>query len=200
MAVRITGGELRGRLLATPKGRDVRPTPSRVRESVFSVLGQRVDGLAVLDVFAGVGTMGIEAGSRGAAHVTFIERQRAHAALISANAVMLDGLCPWDVLILDATRLDRITPPRRFDLVFLDPPYGSGLGVPTVQALLEQGWLAPGGQVLLEVEGKTALPDLVAGWPQHDRRRYGRTDVAFYRAGVSAGPPGSAVDDPGEPR
>ncbi len=181
MSLRVTGGALRGRRLKSPAGRDVRPTSSRVREALFSILGQRLDGLRVLDLFAGAGTLGLEAGSRGAAHVVFIERDRQHADLVEANAAALEGLCGWRLLRRDArTALPAASADGPFDLVFLDPPYRGGMIVDTLEAIARTNLLAEGARVVVESDHKQELPESFGALVQDQRRLYKTTAVTIY--------------------
>ena len=186
MALRVTGGQLRGRGLASLKGSAVRPTGARVRESLFSILGQDLSGLRVLDLFAGNGTLGVEAGSRGASTVTFVEKDRAHAATVAANATLLEGLSEVSVLVMTAERALRLLERQgdRFDLVFLDPPYGVGLAQVTLDQIAgrAEAILGEEGQVVVETDVSDTLPETVGSLVQDGReRRYGSTRLTFYR-------------------
>lgn len=186
MALRVTGGQLRGRGLATLKGDSVRPTGARVRESLFSILGQDLSGLRVLDLFAGAGTLGVEAGSRGAATVTFVEKDRRHAATVSTNATLLEGLSEVSVLVMTAERALGLLERQgdRFDLVFLDPPYGAGLAQVTLDQISAraEAILGKEGQVVVETDVSDALPETVGCLVQDGRQRnYGSTRLTFYR-------------------
>lgn len=182
MSLRVTGGALRGRRLKSPAGRDVRPTSSRVREALFSILGQQLDGLRVLDLFAGAGTLGLEAASRGAEHVVFVEQDRAHAQLIESNAeAALDGLCGWRLLRRDArAALPAASADGPFDLVFLDPPYQAGLAVVTLEAIALARLLSDGARVVVECDHKLELPDAVGGLVLDQRRLYGTTALTLF--------------------
>jgi 16S rRNA (guanine966-N2)-methyltransferase len=171
--VRIIAGQWRGRRLsALGKGDDtarLRPTPDRVRESLFSMLGARgvLDGARVLDLFAGTGAMGLEALSRGAETAHFVENGRVGGRLVSQNIKLLNADARLDQR--DATRLG----PRngaRFDLIFLDPPYGKGLGTQALQSARDGGWIAPGALVVWEEGAEMQAPD---GFVMDDQRRFG---------------------------
>jgi 16S rRNA (guanine(966)-N(2))-methyltransferase RsmD len=118
----ITGGTLRSRRVQTPPGRAVRPTPARVKEALFSILGSRVDDARVLDLFAGTGALGFESISRGAAHVTFVEKHRPTADALRATARALGVAEQVDVIAAPAERAARVLS-GRYDVVFADPPY-----------------------------------------------------------------------------
>ena len=179
--IRIVGGRWRGRRLAAPAGRSVRPTAERVREAAFNRLvhaglGPPVAGAAFLDVFAGTGAVGLEALSRGAARAGFIERDPAVLTLLRGN-VGGEGT----VHARDAASPGPA--PAAFDIAWLDPPWGSGLAAPALAALGREGWLRPGALVVVETgrEEPLDLPGVI------DRRQYGRTTLAFLR--FSAHPP-----------
>jgi 16S rRNA (guanine966-N2)-methyltransferase len=144
--VRIIGGEWRSRLVKFPPTMSLRPTPDRVRETLFNWLGQRLDGLKCLDLFAGSGALGFEALSRGAALVVMVERDRATAAALRDNARELDAK---GIEIVQAEALAFIANDKEtYDVVFLDPPYASNLAQ---RALDEVGpRLAPGARVYVE--------------------------------------------------
>ncbi|NJA89572.1 16S rRNA (guanine(966)-N(2))-methyltransferase RsmD [Rhodocyclus tenuis] len=123
--MRIVGGDWRRRVLRFPEGEGLRPTPDRVRETLFNWLGQRLDGLACLDLFAGSGALGFEAASRGAASVVMVERAAAPFAALRANAALLGGDARLEIVRADALEFARSSN-RRFDVLFLDPPYRQG--------------------------------------------------------------------------
>ncbi len=185
--MRIVGGSRKGAKLAEVGAGDeaarLRPTSDRVREAIFNLIAHKglaepapPIGMRVLDLFAGTGALGLEALSRGAAETVFVETGRPALALLRRN---LARLAPGaTVIAADATRLGRCpTPP--FDLVFLDPPYGRGLGELALAAALAGGWLAPGALVVWE-EGAAVAPP--AGLTLLDARRYGAATVSILRA------------------
>jgi 16S rRNA (guanine966-N2)-methyltransferase len=176
--VRVVAGEFRGRRLSAPRGVETRPTSDRVREALFSILGQRVEGARVLDLFAGSGALGIEALSRGAAEVTFVDRSRAAVSAVRANlgrlpvtgasVHRLEGM-----RFLGAAAAER----RQYDLVLLDPPYALAprLG-PALSSALPPV-LAPGATVASESDRRAPLDlDL----PPTDERRYGDTLIRLH--------------------
>lgn len=174
--VRISAGELRGRRLAVPAG--VRPTESRVREALFSIWGSRVVGARVLDLFAGTGAVGLEALSRGAAWVTFVElAPRVAAALAVSCRELAAGRS--EVLRMSLPEGIRRPPASRFGLVFADPPYGFGAGRELIEAAL--AWIAPEGELAYEHSRRDGPPVPVAGWALADQRTYGESGLAFYR-------------------
>jgi 16S rRNA (guanine966-N2)-methyltransferase len=185
--MRIIGGARRGLKLAEVGAGDpaahLRPTSDRVREAVFNLLingghGDPVTGARVLDLFAGTGALGLEALSRGAVRVTFVDDGAAARALLRANIEKMQAMGATDVYRRDATRLGPNRGPG-FGLVFLDPPYGKGLGEAALASAVEGGWIAPGAMVVWE-EG--AAPVVPAGFVPLDQRRYGETVVTLLRA------------------
>lgn len=181
MSLRITGGILRSRSLQSPPDRATRPTAARIREAVFSIVGQDLQGCAVLDLFAGAGTLGVEAASRGAGPILFVENSAAHGRLIQENAALIDDLAEWRLLRADALNLRPPLQEAPFDLVFLDPPYGRGLAVRALERLGEGTLLADDALVVVEVEKREELPTVAGCLEQEQRRRYGGTDIALYR-------------------
>ena len=176
--LRIIGGRHRGRRLRFPAGVEIRPTPDRVRETLFNWLQPRLDGARVLDLFAGSGALGLEALSRGAAQVTFVERDRKAAAAI--DQLLKD----WredsgTVVCADASEWLR-RPGGGFDVVFLDPPYDSSLLAQAVAALNEQGHLAADARVYLERRARDPLPALPAGWRELRAGRAGEVGYHLF--------------------
>lgn len=185
--MRIVAGIARGRRLRAPKGRLVRPTADRVKEAVFSILESR-DGCAgrsVLDLFAGAGTLGIEALSRGAAAAVFVEPNRAAADAIRANlgTAGLDG----EVMEMPAARaVARLSAGgRRFDGAFIDPPYGEGWIDRTLAELDAADILAPDAWIVVEHGRDESAPPAVGRFVQQLARRYGDTHIALYAAGTT---------------
>lgn len=177
--IRIIGGEWRGRKLHFPNVSGLRPTPDRVRETLFNWLQFRIPGARCLDLFAGSGALGLEALSRGAAGVVFVEREPAAAAAIRATLSLLGG-AHGQVEARDAFAYLAQPAPRPFDVVFLDPPYDRHW-LPRLSAALESGgWLAPDARVYLEDAAERGPPDLPAGWELLRSRRAG--DVGYHLA------------------
>jgi 16S rRNA (guanine966-N2)-methyltransferase len=150
-----------------------------VRESLFNVLmGYGLPhGARILDLFAGTGALGLEALSRGATHVTFVENGRVGQRLIAENIAKTKRLSETKVLKADATRLPPTTSPAT--LVFLDPPYGQGLGVQAITSAQSAGWLAPNATIVWEEAAPMAPPK---GFTQLDQRRYGTTHITILEA------------------
>ncbi len=149
--MRVIAGEWRGRKLVAPAGIATRPTADRTRETLFSMLASRLgtfEGLRVADLYAGSGALGIEALSRGAAHVVFVEHDRDALNAIAANLASLGATDRARVIAGSAARLAPIAEP--VDLLLADPPYAAGSGNAVVAAVLAGKWLAPGAMVAIE--------------------------------------------------
>ncbi len=177
--LRIIGGRHRGRRLEFPAGIDIRPTPDRVRETLFNWLQPRIDGARVLDLFAGSGALGLEAISRGAAHATFVEQDRRAGVAIEALAR------EWResevrVLSVDALAWLARANDAAYDIVFLDPPYESELAGPAAAALARGGWLAPDARVYVERRARVALPELPLGWRELRAGRAGEVGYHLF--------------------
>lgn len=177
--MRIIAGSLRGRRLFTPKDRSIRPTSDRVRENLFNILGERVRDAQFLDLFCGAGGCGIEALSRGAAHVTFIDQARDALQLVKRNLEMCDITLKSMVIQARIPQdLPHSMPP--FHLIFADPPYTYS-GYDTLLAeIAAKSLLLPGGRIILETSRACILPDRIASFSQTDRRIYGDTALSFF--------------------
>jgi 16S rRNA (guanine966-N2)-methyltransferase len=189
VAMRIVAGRHRGRALAAPEGRDIRPTSERLREAVFNILAHGIPSLPaearVLDVFAGTGALGLEALSRGAAHVTFIETDKAATRLIRYNLATLGETANADLLARDAERPGSAPAGDPATLAFLDPPYRSGLAEPALAALGAGGWLAEGARIIIELAHDEAFTS-PSGFTEDDSRIYGKSRVVFLTWGDPA--------------
>ena len=179
--MRVVAGKWGGRTIRAPRGASVRPTTDRVREAVFSILGDGVKGSVVLDLFAGTGAMAIESLSRGAAGAVLVESSPAALGALRANLAALEAegaLClPLDYR--EAVR--RLSAKgRTFDLVFLDPPYGKGLVGRAAELLSRAGILAPGAVVVAERASRDPGDTLPAEWRERADRRYGDTRITLY--------------------
>ncbi len=174
--MRIVAGSARGRRIAAPP-RGVRPTSDKVREAIFDILSS-VDGLHVLDLYAGSGALGFEALSRAAASATFVDDSAACAHAIAETAREMGFADRARVLRMPVARAIRslAREPVRFDLVLVDPPYGKGLAWTTFADLIASPILAPGATLVLETATRDARPELVT---PVSSRRYGDTTVHF---------------------
>jgi 16S rRNA (guanine966-N2)-methyltransferase len=182
--MRIVGGRLRGRTLAAPKSKAIRPTADRLRESLFNILahafGDPVTGARVVDLFAGTGALGIEALSRGAAFALFIDEGAEARALLRENVATLGLGGTSRIFRRDATKLGPAHPVAPFSLGFLDPPYGQALAAGALASARAGEWFAPNALIVVEEAAKTrfAAPE---GFNEIDRRRYDETEFVFLR-------------------
>jgi 16S rRNA (guanine966-N2)-methyltransferase len=183
--MRIIAGRHRGRPIEAPAGSAVRPTSERAREALFDILahgrfGERnlCEEALVLDAFAGTGALGLEALSRGARFVTFLETGREARAVLQRNIAALGETQRASVLTADAASPPRARSPS--DLAFLDPPYGEDVAAQALSALAAAGWLAPDALVVVELpaRAKIAAPE---GFALLDERRYGAARILFLR-------------------
>lgn len=184
--MRIIGGARRGLKLAEVGAGDaaahLRPTSDRVREAIFNLLlngpyGNPVAGARVLDLFAGTGALGLEALSRGAARVAFVDDGATARALLRRNIALMQAMGATDVWRRDATRMGPNRGPG-YSLLFLDPPYGQRLGERALLSCLAGDWLAPGALIVWE---ESAAPKPPAPLEPLDQRRYGETLVTLLR-------------------
>lgn len=188
--MRIVGGSARGLKLAEVGAGDpsahLRPTTDRVREAIFNLLingrvaqsGDPVTGARVLDLFAGTGALGLEALSRGASRVAFVDDGAAARALLRRNIELMRAMGTTDVWRRDAISMG----PNRgsgYNLIFLDPPYGKGLGERALASCIAGGWLAPGALLVWEESNPPVIPE---GFEELDQRRYGDTLITMLRA------------------
>lgn len=182
--MRIVGGKFKGRAIAAPPGRDTRPTSDRAREAVFNILehaawSQGIEGRRVLDLFAGSGALGLEAMSRGAAFALFVETDAGARGAIRDNIEALGLFGTTRIHRRDATDLG-VKPAGLgdpFDLVFLDPPYGKGLGEGALGKLREGGWITADALICFECSADET-PE-TTGFEQLDMRAYGAAKVLF---------------------
>ncbi|HTX56573.1 MAG TPA: 16S rRNA (guanine(966)-N(2))-methyltransferase RsmD [Candidatus Acidoferrales bacterium] len=181
MSPKITGGTLGSRKLKSPKGMHVRPTPGRVKESLFSILMHRIEGASVLDLFAGTGAIGFEAASRGAARVVCVEGHRETAQALEEAVKVLEIDDRVSVIAAPAERaLYRVEGP--FDIVYLDPPYASDVPLQLFRLLLERSLLSPDAIVVYEHAAKRILPD-IPGYRSTREEVYGDVALAFFTVG-----------------
>jgi 16S rRNA (guanine966-N2)-methyltransferase len=176
--LRIIGGTWRGRKLRFPQGPDIRPTPDRVRETLFNWLSGRVPGARCLDLFAGSGALGLEALSRGAAAVTFIEHDAVAAGELSAR------LAEWGAAGARVECQDALAFLRGsggpFDIAFLDPPFASGVLASAAQLLATGGWLSAGARVYVESAASAGVPQLPATFSALKSKRAGEVGYHLY--------------------
>lgn len=176
--LRIIGGAWRGRKLRFPPSADIRPTPDRVRETLFNWLGARVRGARALDLFAGSGALGLEALSRGASHVSFVERDAAAVRELRAR------LAEWqagDAIVVRADALRYLSGEARpYELVFLDPPFAAGLLGEAARLLDERQWLAGGALIYVECAVRAGPPPLPERWRLLKAKRAGEVGYHLF--------------------
>ena len=184
--MRITGGQAKGRLLASLRGWKIRPTSDRVREAVFNLIGQDVSGFKVLDLFAGTGCLGIEALSRGAARVLFVDNSIQSIKLIKKNLALCGYESLGSVLKGDLSKgLPRKHPllKKKFDLIFLDPPYEKRMIPSLLGELSERDILASPSIAVAESFKTETLPEVLGRLQMVSFRTYGETKISIYHFG-----------------
>ena len=193
--MRIIAGALKGRKLTSPRWPGLRPTSDRLRETLFDILGARVTGAIVLDLYAGTGAVGIEALSRGASHVTFVERDPRALGLIAENLARCGVGSGYAIIRADAERLDAARLTGLFDLIVVDPPYAEG----HQEAILAAAaWrLDPGGLVVLEHARRRPAPRSAGPLACTRRVVAGDSALAFYARRPEPG--GSEPGESGQP-
>jgi 16S rRNA (guanine(966)-N(2))-methyltransferase RsmD len=198
--MRIIAGELRGRRIESPPGLDTRPMLDRVREAMFSTLGARLDGANVLDLFAGSGSLGLEALSRGARCARMIEKDPKALTILKKNVELLGMAERADIVRGDALRRDLWKPPgtaEPFEIVFLDPPYrmveepDPRAGILACAAELLRGVVGPGGCLVVHAPARTLdwirIPGVLPGPERRDERRYGSSGLLYLFADEGGG-------------
>jgi 16S rRNA (guanine966-N2)-methyltransferase len=179
--MRIIGGASKGRKLVTPKSLSLRPTSDRVKESIFNILGGEIEGGVVLDLFAGTGNLGIEALSRGAKKVIFVEKGRHALGLILRNLAQFGLEGRSEVLPIDANRSIEILKQRgkTFDLIFMDPPYEKGLIEKTLIKLSSHQIHHKDSILVVEHHRREPLHQIINGWNLIRQRQMGETVISF---------------------
>ncbi len=176
--MRIIAGQWRGRPIAAPKGDTTRPTADRTREALFSMLTSRLgsfEGIAVADLFAGTGALGLEALSRGAASCIFVEQDKAAVDMLRANAEKL-GIRPD---IRHASALSLASTPTPLDLILMDPPYGTGAGAVALDKLSRLGWVGPASWISIETDRREDI--VVKGFEAETVRDIGKARIHLLR-------------------
>lgn len=190
--MRITGGQAKGRVLASLKGWNIRPTSDRVREAIFNLIGQDVTGFKVLDLFAGTGSLGIEALSRGASRVLFIDNSVQSIKLTKKNLAR-SGYEPLGfVSKKDLTKGLPLKHPmlkEKFDLIFVDPPYEKEMIPPLLRELSDRDLLRSPAIAVAESFKTETLPEVLGKLQMVDSRIYGETKISIYHFGEDPGAP-----------
>ncbi len=185
--MKIIGGQLRGRNFYMPAG--IRPTQGVARKALFDILGQDMDGITLLDLFAGSGAIGLEAVSRGAAKVTFVEKDPKCAAVISENISLLpiekddEGNPPCDIVQTDAFAAIKLfsRQGKKFDVVFIDPPFSRGLAKKALKTVEAYDILQPNCVVVIQHEKREILPENMGRILIFGRKKYGATTFSMYK-------------------
>lgn len=186
--MRIVGGKFRGKKLVLPEDKRVRPTSDRAREALFNILGHDPEmrgengalpnDAIVLDAFAGTGALGLEALSRGAAHVTFLDNHLESLKLVEQNVKNISARNSTNILRRDAANPGK--PGKPCDLVLMDPPYGENLAAPTLLALEKNGWIKPDAIIVIEIAAKEYI-DIPSEFRLLKDRKYGASRLIFLR-------------------
>lgn len=184
--MRVISGTARGRHLVTCRDRTIRPTGDRVKEALFSIIYSLMgplDGMQVVDLYAGSGALGIEALSRGAAHCLFVDRSRTSCDLVRANLMTTELLPRASIWCKQASEALKALSREgvRFHLLLMDPPYDEKQAVPTLQTLASTGVVAIGGLLVVETGSREQLPDRVGDLVRVDHRQYGSAALTFFR-------------------
>ena len=174
--MRVITGTARGRRLKTPEGMDIRPTTDNVKESVFNILQFDIEGRRVLDLFAGTGQLGIECLSRGAKEVVFIDQSRDAVKIIKENL----KTCGFSAPVLQQDAISYLGACGSFDLIFVDPPYDSGLYETVLEKINSIDILSDGGIILCESRRETEMPEMQAPYYKRKEYRYGKVKLSLY--------------------
>ena len=174
--MRVITGTCRGRKLLEPANMDVRPTTDQVKEALFNIIQFDIEGRRVLDLFAGTGQLGIEAKSRGAAQVDIIDAAKESIQLIREN-VKTTGL---EIRVLQADALSFLKSCGEYDLIFIDPPYDSGLAEKAVELIKAFDILSKGGIIICETRAETTLQELEKPYVKRKEYRYGKVKLTTY--------------------
>ncbi len=177
--MRVISGTCRGRKLAEPVGREIRPTTDMVKESLFNIIQFDIEGRKVLDMFAGTGQLGIEALSRGARECLFLDASREGVRLVQENL----RRCDLTARVLQCDALGFLKSGEQFDLIFIDPPYDSDLGEQAVRAVSQFDILSKGGIMIFESRADSKFPGLPLSWGQTRFYRYGKIRLTVMRKG-----------------
>lgn len=178
--LRIIGGEWRGRKLRFPDVPNLRPTPDRVRETIFNWLAPMIHGARCLDLFAGSGALGLEALSRGAIFATFVDSHKKVTQALQEHLDLLKGNDKAEVLQMDGVKFLNKNA-QQYDLVFLDPPYHLDFMQKVIPLLETNGWLADNAMLYLEIEKRQSLPELPENWQQLKDKTAGEVSYFLFQ-------------------
>lgn len=181
--MRVIAGKAKGRNLTAPKGLRTRPVPAMIKEALYNIWQSRIDGARFLDLFAGSGSMGIEALSRGAEHVVFVDQDRKAVQAIRSNLTLCRFTEGWEVFQDDVFR--RITrlkeQGQKFDIIYADPPFTvEAIFLPLIEALSDASLLAEDGQLVVRTKKEMRMPDAIQQLERSRVKTYGISNVHFY--------------------
>ena len=174
--MRVITGSARGRRLKTPENYDIRPTTDNVKESVFNIIQFDIEGRKVLDLFAGTGQLGIECLSRGAESVVFVDQSREAVKIVRENLKS----CGMQAPVLQQDAVSFLQSCGKFDLVFVDPPYDSGLYETVLETINLVDILSEGGIIICEARREKALPEMAAPYYKRREYNYGKVKICIY--------------------
>lgn len=177
--MRIITGEYKGRRLRGPEDNSVRPTADKVKEALFSIIADKLWGSRVLDLFAGTGSLGLEALSRGAESCLFGDNSRESLKIIKSNIEMCGAGQKAEVMAGDYRKV-LMNAKGQFDIIFLDPPYGKGFLEKSITLIGEEGLLKEGGLIIAEHRKEEELPETVQGFYREKERKYGIVKLSIY--------------------
>lgn len=175
--MRVITGTARGRKLKEPQGMDIRPTSSMVKESMFSIVQFDIEGRRVLDLFGGTGQLGIEAASRGAAEVVIVDESREAVKIIKEN---VEHCKLKQVRVHQEDAIGYLRHSGKFDLIFIDPPYDTGLAESSLKTIKEFDILSEGGIIICETRLETSLPELTPPYFMRREYKYGKVKITVY--------------------
>lgn len=178
--MRVIGGKYKGRYLVNFQADHIRPTTDRVKESLFNILQSYIDGAEVLDLFAGTGNLGIEALSRGAQKVTFVEKNPKSLQLIKENLKALKIEEEYEIQKQDVMKFLKSTGDLQYDLIFIDPPFTEKMAHDVMELLCQSQILKPGGILAIESAKKERMEDQYGSLIRHDKRDYGDKILSLF--------------------
>lgn len=181
--MRIISGSHKGRKLYAPSGLDVRPTSDKVKEALFNILSDRIEGATFLDLYAGIGSVGIEALSRGANEVVFVEKSKRHVDFLKKNLSLSPFEGRFDIFCMDAIAFLKKKKSDLFNFIFIDPPYEGEAVEKTLPLLGEGDMIADGGTVIIQHFHKKIMADQIGRLRFIKRYKYGETVLSFYGKG-----------------
>ncbi len=186
-SIRIIGGDFRGRRLRFPDVAGLRPTADRIRETLFNWLQGRIEGSRCLDLFTGSGALGLEALSRGADRVWFVDLSRQVNKQLHQNLQLLDAEAHAKIITADGLKMLRSPPDKRFHIVFLDPPFAKDCLAEACQLLEDNDWLEKQSWIYLEQDSQRQWEPLPDNWQLYREAKAGQAACRLYRRGIISG-------------